>query len=706
MKILKVELNNISSYKGISTFDFTVENDKNIILIGGHNGAGKTSLFNAIKLALYGHFAFNYKAQSSKYISNIKEFINNDAFAQEVVQAYVEITILAFHNNHENVYTIKRSWNYVEKKLEETLVVYKEGSILNSEDTDIFNNYLFTILPPSLFEFAFFDGENIGDFFATNTYNSYIKKAFLTMSNLDTFEYIRDFANKYKSKSNEDNVSAIQETKITLLQEIEVLEKTIDEKNNLVISENEKLEENNEKDLKLETDFKNMGILRQEEAEKLEDTRKTLEERRTKANLFLRNFVEKDMPFMICKSLIKRVETQIDVENKFNEFNIVKAKLNSKEINDILLNFLENKTDKIEKLRNEIFSTLEPKDIDDISLRYKLNDDDKHKIEAIIRHVSTLHNDAIIKIVSERLSITDEITKINQNTKNAISANDLKEYLANKELLTKEKIEIENSLNSIQLDLTNLCKSLETRQAEVSKLEKELLENAKENSVFIQLQKIKNTMTKFNEVVIEAKFKELEVAMMSMIKEILRKDNFIDLIKIDKDFNISMYKVQDYTVEELKNILTNLGVDVLTSRIGAEGVNLLKFKLGGENLQQMINSTPKDTSISLYKNIEFNQLSKGERQIFILALYYSMIKVSNNKTPFIIDTPYARIDAEHRGNISEKFLPKISEQVIVLSTDEEIIGEYYDSLKPFISKEYLLKYNEVESKTEIFDKYY
>lgn len=59
MKINKIVLYNFNSYEGLNEFDFTSENSsKNIILIGGKNGAGKTSLFMAIKLALYGPLSF------------------------------------------------------------------------------------------------------------------------------------------------------------------------------------------------------------------------------------------------------------------------------------------------------------------------------------------------------------------------------------------------------------------------------------------------------------------------------------------------------------------------------------------------------------------------------------------------------------------------------------------------------------------------
>ena len=80
--------------------------------------------------------------------------------------------------------------------------------------------------------------------------------------------------------------------------------------------------------------------------------------------------------------------------------------------------------------------------------------------------------------------------------------------------------------------------------------------------------------------------------------------------------------------------------------------------------------------------------------------------LSDQDIPFIIDTPYARIDASHRKEISEKFFPNISKQVIILSTDEEINEEYYKILKPYIAREYMLVNDENQNRTSIENRYF
>ena len=83
-----------------------------------------------------------------------------------------------------------------------------------------------------------------------------------------------------------------------------------------------------------------------------------------------------------------------------------------------------------------------------------------------------------------------------------------------------------------------------------------------------------------------------------------------------------------------------------------------------------------------------------------------MIQISGKHIPFVIDTPYARIDANHREEISSKFFPNISSQVIILSTDEEITKDYYNIIKPYIAKEYLLQNDQSENKTTVTRGYF
>ena len=178
MKINKISLYNFNSFEGLNEFDFSVDNDgKNIILIGGKNGAGKTSLFSAIKIALYGPLAFGYVGINPHYIAKIKDCINSKAFQTRRVEAWVQISISIMIEREIQQYQITREWDYSNQKLIEKYSVKTDNRELSDQEQSYFQNYLQSIVPPDLFEFFLFDGEEVGSLFSTKSYNTYIKNA-------------------------------------------------------------------------------------------------------------------------------------------------------------------------------------------------------------------------------------------------------------------------------------------------------------------------------------------------------------------------------------------------------------------------------------------------------------------------------------------------------------------------------------------------
>ena len=95
--------------------------------------------------------------------------------------------------------------------------------------------------------------------------------------------------------------------------------------------------------------------------------------------------------------------------------------------------------------------------------------------------------------------------------------------------------------------------------------------------------------------------------------------------------------------------------------------------------------------IKCLQEIEKSRLSKGEKQVFIMSLYWALVQLSNHEVPFVIDTPFARIDTEHRSNITKNFFMDLQGQVFILSTDEEIVGENYKVISKDIKAKFILE---------------
>ena len=191
--------------------------------------------------------------------------------------------------------------------------------------------------------------------------------------------------------------------------------------------------------------------------------------------------------------------------------------------------------------------------------------------------------------------------------------------------------------------------------------------------------------------------------------EIIRKDKFIDYIDIDDDFEINLYVKKDFKVKEIIQRIINLGLPELKEKAGYRFVEELINSSTSMNRYELLKYLEKlddEKNIQLSTKVDVMKLSSGEKQIYILCLYWALIKSANIYIPFIIDTPYARIDEKHRNTITTKFLPKISHQVIVLSTNTEIEEELYKEVKEFVSKEYTLDYDNESRSTKVKKGYF
>ena len=94
------------------------------------------------------------------------------------------------------------------------------------------------------------------------------------------------------------------------------------------------------------------------------------------------------------------------------------------------------------------------------------------------------------------------------------------------------------------------------------------------------------------------------------------------------------------------------------------------------------------------------RLSAGERQLLAVAILWSLARASGRSLPTVIDTPLGRLDGAHRKFLVQNYFPTASHQVILLSTDEEIEGRYYDALRPSIAREYQIVHQE-EGRTSV-----
>lgn len=94
--------------------------------------------------------------------------------------------------------------------------------------------------------------------------------------------------------------------------------------------------------------------------------------------------------------------------------------------------------------------------------------------------------------------------------------------------------------------------------------------------------------------------------------------------------------------------------------------------------------------------LPMERLSAGERQLLAIAVLSALIRERKGRFPVVVDTPLARLDRTHRKALIQRFFAKVSHQVMVLSTDEEVEGSVYEEMKRHTAAAYQISFSDEE----------
>ena len=717
MIINSITLKNFRSYENETTFSFSPSNNKNIILIGGENGAGKSTLFEAIKLCIYGPITYGYLGINHNYLAKIKSNINDNAYINEEIESYIGLSLSFKEGTQIHTYYLKRTWNYLNHKLHETFIVSLNNKILNEEDKLYFDKFLKSVIPPSLFDFFFFDGEELSDFFTGKNANTNLKDSILELFNYDTFETLKKHLlsnQRTQSKSNKKLVE-IQNTYDDLSTTVKKLKAEI---NNLKLSiknNTEYLQDIYIKKASTEDNFKNSGGLLDEEKVKLNSQITKLEFERLNLGSKIKDFCNDTLPFLLVSDLLTKTKEQIQREETLLTYKSIKEQLSTDIIEKSLSNHLKEdlSLEICDKIATDIINNMfdikllkKTKNILELSVEQKKII--SNKIDEILSKKEILSNNIFNKF-ELIIQITNKIKKLKEKLNFSMSDELLNNYLESVNSINEEINEIKNKITFDEVTLNNKYEELNTKEYHLVRAKNEytnLLQNINvseiTNELIIYINELLNELTKDKISLIENEF-------INIFSIIIRKENYINSISIDDNFNTTLYINKNYTSTEILNAINNLGFDGIINKYGEKFLTDLYKHYNINNNKGLLKKLQNDvlsSSYTLSTKININDFSNGEKQIYILCLIWSIIKISGVEIPFIIDTPYARIDETHRNALSTVYLPKISKQVIILSTNKEIDDKLYNVIKPYVCDEYLLTYNTKKRNTEIKKGYF
>ena len=717
MIINSIKLKNFRSYEDETEFSFSPKDNKNIVLIGGENGAGKSTLFEAIKLCIYGPMSYGYLGSNGNYLTKIKNNINNNAFKNDIVDCNISLSLSFTEGTQINEYNLSRTWEYVNQKIKETFTVDKNGKTLNDDEILYFNKYLQSLLPPSLFDFFFFDGEELTEFFVGKNSSTSLKEAVLQLFNYDTFDILKKHLLSFQrnmSKSN-NSLSEVQTIYDEALERVKEINSKIDSCNSSILNKEELLDNLKTKKNILDEEFKSSGGILETERAEINSLINKLENERFTLNQEIKDFCNDILPFIIVSDLLADTKTQIKNEDNIASYNAIKTKL-SADVIEKSFNKIPNlnncNTDYEEVAIAILENMFNSNELDNINEILMLSSDQKHNTLSIINKIltnkSTYSNNIKNNFIRLK-SIANELKQLRDRLNSTISGELLDKYLENISIVNNEIITVENAIVSLHHLLESLNLELSNAEYHYTRAKNQYSASLQNNNVLELSSNLTDYLDALLATLSKDKLKLIEDNFIEIFSLIIRKNEYVSSIVIDDNFDTTLYVARDYASFEVENIITNLGINDISKKYGLMFIEDLLTKFNVSSLDEVIkhfNTNPTMELIELRTKVNVNDFSKGEKQIYILCLIWALIKSSGIDVPFIIDTPYARIDETHRKALTLEYLPNISKQVIILSTNEEIDANLYNVIKPYICDEYLLLYNEKGSKTEVKKGYF
>lgn len=679
MRINKIILYNFGSYVGENTFDTKMNEDKNIILVGGKNGAGKTTLFTAMRLCLYGHMSFGYQNINSYYNRSVTKLINSNAKMKKPTPASVTMQIALNNGQELDYYELCRSW-VLSDSLTETFRVIKNGEPMNDEEIADFEKYLLSLIPPELFNLYFFDGEKIADFFMDEGGNARIKDAFLTLCGYDTFDIMK--RNFKRINNGGDSVSIAYEKYEELKAEFDSIEDSCTETEIALYESKEQIEDCSAEILALEKAYSNSGGISEEEWNNKLLALKEEEKRREQLNALLKKWANDVIPFLMIRDKIIAVRSQIEKENQDFKCKSFCEIIDS----DVVSGVLKSKAT-IEELKNVVqfyFGSGEEQILD-------LSTEQSTALLIIINDVLSFETDNIAKYKRAIKRSISKTTKLRQELENS-NISEVKNYMQQRAKLFEKKSTLYDLQLSLEQKLASKREIFTVAESKMIKAKAELESELKKASINNISARAIVMLDDLQKILYLKKIKDVEKFFKKEIKTLMRKTSFIDDISIDESFNIQIYRNEVFSSAKIVDLLVTNSEEQIIHMIGKSAVEAIKRTAKTTVLQVAIDYFKKNSGeITVPVELDKGRFSNGEKQIFIMALYHSLIQLCKHEIPFIIDTPFARIDTEHRNNISKYFFSKLNGQVFILSTNEEIDSDHVKIMKDKICATYMLE---------------
>ncbi|MFH4830196.1 DNA sulfur modification protein DndD [Vibrio diabolicus] len=642
MLITKLTLNNFRVFRGVHEIDLRpaparlskngpIEGtERPIILFGGLNGAGKTSILTAVRLALFGRQSFSQVLSNGEYVDALSELIHKGVGHGGVQDnASIELEFKYSQNGEENTYKVIRGWKRGKK---DSLCLEKDGIQISELNYEQCQGFLNELIPTGIADLFFFDGEKIAEL-AEDESGTVLKTAVRRLLGLDVIAKLKSDLNIFLKKqgssalsqSLKEQMDSLDEKRIShernaekLRGEADIVDAQIELVSRDILSLENKLSQNGGAWAKT----------REDEQQKVD----SLLKEKVELEKQIRMEMETSLPFALAPNAMQRLQTQIKQEQQ------IKKKQN---------------------FGNELDSFLE-------TLRSKYPSFDTEMAQSAIAdsfkaHVGEFDSAELLLDISDRQANTIDYQLSN------LARESFSRFDEARVRLKKVEEEIDNASN-------NIARAPEQEQVQELFADVRALDKKKEKLII-----------EYHALLEEAK-RELRQALETARQ--IQKLHDKNKDQSNKDQSISNAQNSILLLDKFGEQLTKARVNQLEN----EFVQSYKKLARKEDLQlsASINPTSFDVELVDEHGIKINRkaMSAGEKQIYAISILEALGRTSGRKLPIIIDTPLGRLDSHHRDKLVENYFPTASHQVVILSTDTEIDRNYTSLIQDDIARTY------------------
>jgi DNA sulfur modification protein DndD len=656
MILEELVLHNFGVYEGRQQVALAPpDRHKPLVLFGGLNGGGKTTLLDGIQLALYGKLAHCSNRGALSYEEFLRRSINRSVDSTEGAALELQFRFLA--DSHERVYRVHRSWSCNGDAVRERVEVRRDGAF-DRTLTEHWLEHIEEFLPRRLSQLFFFDGEKVEALADADTSRELLAAAIHGLLGLDLVDQLdadlvvleRRKRIALREPVERSHVEAQQ-------QEVEILERRRRE----LVERRAALQnelDRGEKDLReADEQFRLAGGDLYRERASIEQLRATTAAELRRLEDDLREVAAGISPLLLLVDLLRDVELQAAREASARE---------AERIHEVLI----ERDQRVLKAVGQFGAT--PSLVKKLAIHLARDRAEGFQTDGGERHLDlSVESQRELSGLTEQFSSTRRRTSdlLRQTAAQRRTLDELDRKLAGvpdgdavaaiiaaHEAARQRQHAATVRLADLDQELGELSREMAQRRARLaSQLEKLVmldLESEDSGRVLAHSERVRGSLRSFRQAVLARHLGRIQTLVLESLAQLLRKESLVTDLRIDpENFGLTLY--------------------------------------GSDRLE-----------------VSPDRLSAGERQLLAVSILWGLARASGRPLPKVIDTPLGRLDASHREHLVSRYFPHASHQVLLLSTDEEIDERRYGQLRPWVGRSYRLEFDDSVGSTKILPGYF